>query len=293
MINFRNCCIIRNEKRIITDEEIDIGHMDIENNSPISQDQKSLIQSLDRGIQLLEIISQAKEPMGLSELSEMLNVDRSTVHRLLGTLQKRNFVVQDPVSKRYSLGLKVIELSRRALDGINFRAIAKPYLKRLSKETGESTNLFILTNNHAVCVDYEASPSPLAVTNDTGIIYIMHATAGGKVLLAFMPEAVRQKIINSAPLTAFTPRTITDVNSLLMQLQQIRQQGYAIDDEERYVGVRCISAPIFDHTRKNIAGISMSGPASRVTLDRISELAQFVMRAANDISNELGLGKSD
>jgi DNA-binding IclR family transcriptional regulator len=156
-------------------------------------------------LQLLDIISQAKEPMGLPELAEMLDVDRSTVHRLLSTLQKRHYVIQDQQSKRYSLGFKVIELSRRALDGLNFRAIAKPYLKRLSKETGESTNLFILANNHAVCVDYEASSSPLSVSNDTGIIYIMHATAGGKVLMAFMPEATCQKIIKNIPFTPYNP----------------------------------------------------------------------------------------
>jgi IclR family transcriptional regulator, KDG regulon repressor len=260
-------------------------------NSPILNDQKSLIQSLDRGLQLLEIISQAKEPMGLPELAVILDVDRSTVHRLLGTLHQRNYVVQDPQSKRYFLGLKVVELSRRALDAINFRALAKPYLKRLSIETGESTNLFILANNHAVCVDYEASSSPLAVTNDTGIVYIMHATAGGKVLLAFMPESTQQKIINSSPLIAFTPRTITDLNVMRMHLQQIREQGFALDDEEHYVGVRCIAAPIFDHTSKVSAGISVSGPASRVTLDRIPELARYVIQAANDISSELGFSQ--
>jgi len=262
--------------------------MEPESNSHSPADQKSLIQSLDRGLQLIEIISQAKEPMGLPELAEILDVDRSTVHRLLGTLHQRNFVVQDPVNKRYSLGLKIIELSRRALDGINFRSIAKPYLKRLSKETGESTNLFILTDDHAICVDYEASPSPLAVTNDTGIIYIMHATAGGKALLAFIDDPSRQRIIQRTQLIAFTPRTITDINVLKMQLQQIREQGFALDDEERYVGVRCIAAPIFSHTRKVIAGISMSAPASRVTLDRIHELAQLVIHAASDISTELG-----
>jgi DNA-binding IclR family transcriptional regulator len=260
-------------------------------NSPLLSEPKSLIQSLDRGLQLLEIISQAKNPMGLPELAEMLNVDRSTVHRLLGTLQQRNYVLQDSQSKHYSLGMKVIELSRRALDGINFRAIAKPYLKQLSKETGESTNLFILANLYAICVDYEASPSPLAVSNDTGIVYIMHATAGGKVLMAYMTEDTQQKIIKSNPLTAYTPRTITDANVLMMHLQQIREQGYALDDEERYVGVRCIAAPIFDHTRKAIAGISMSGPASRVTLDRIPELARYVTQTASDISSELGFSR--
>ena len=262
--------------------------MEPELNPNLPNDQKSLIQSLDRGLQLLDIISQANEPMGLPELAEMLKVDRSTVFRLLGTLQQRNFVVQDPITKRYSLGLKAIELSRRALDGINFRAIAKPYLKRLAKETGESTNLFILADDHAICIDFVASSSPLAVANDTGIIYIMHATAGGKVLLAFLPEAICQRIIKSNPLKAFTPRTITDANVLQMHLAQIREQGFALDDEERYVGVRCIAAPICDHTRKVIAGISMSGPASRVTLDHIPELAQSVKHAANDISIELG-----
>jgi DNA-binding IclR family transcriptional regulator len=267
--------------------------METETISAISREQKSIIQSLDRGLQLLEIISLAKEPMGLPELADMLEVDRSTVHRLLSTLQRRNYVIQDAQNKRYSLGMRVIELSRRALDSINFRAIAKPYLKKLSKETGESTNLFILTNDHAVCVDYEASSSPLAVSNDIGIIYIMHATAGGKVLLAFMPENLSQKIIKGSPITSFTPRTITDANSLQMHLLQIREQGYALDDEERYIGVRCIAAPIFDHTRKAVAGISMSGPASRVTLDRVRELSKFVVQNAEDISAALGFTKND
>lgn len=267
--------------------------MESETTTSISREQKSLIQSLDRGLQLLEIISLASEPMGLPELADLLEVDRSTVHRLLGTLQQRNYVFQDSQSKRYSLGMRVIELSRRALDSINFRAIAKPYLKSLSKETGESTNLFILTNDHAVCVDYEASPSPLAVSNDIGIIYIMHATAGGKVLLAFMPEQLSLKIIKGSSLESFTPRTITDPNSLQMHLLQIREQGFALDDEERYIGVRCIAAPIFDHTRKVIAGISMSGPASRVTLERVHVLSKFVVQTADDISAALGYTKID
>lgn len=261
-------------------------------NSSFSPEQKSLIQSLDRGLQLLEKISLANEPMGLPELADLLEVDRSTVHRLLSTLQQRNYVVQDIQSKKYSLGMKVIELSRRGLDSINFRAIVKPYLKRLSKETGESTNLFVLTNDHAVCVDYEASPSPLAVSNDIGIIYFMHATAGGKVLLAFLPEQVSERIIRGSSLNSFTPRTIIDINSLQMHLLQIREQGYSLDDEERYIGVRCIAAPIFDHTRKVIAGISMSGPASRVTLDRVKELSKFVIQASEDISTALGYTKN-
>jgi IclR family transcriptional regulator, KDG regulon repressor len=255
-------------------------------------EQKNLVQSLDRGLQLLEIISQANEPLGLPELAEMLDVDRSTIHRLLGTLQQRGYVIQEPVNKRYVLGLRVVELSRRALDRINFRVIAKPYLKRLSFETGESSNLFTLANNHAVCIDYQASPSPLAVTNEVGVVYIMHATSSGKLLMAFMPEAHLQKILASHSLQAYTPRTISDVNALMAHLQQIREQGYALDDEERYIGVRCIAAPIFDHTRKIIGGISISGPASRVTLERVSELAQYVIQAANDISYSLGYDHS-
>ena len=249
---------------------------------------RSTIQSLDRGLQLMEILSQSDDPMGLPELAEILEVDRSTVHRLMSTLLQRGYVTQDPENKRYTVGYKVISLSRRAIDGYSLRVTAKPFLTQLTQETGESSNLCVPSGDNAVCIDYEASPSPLAVTNDIGIEFLYHATAGGKVLLAYMPENKRTEIIDNYELTEFTPRTITTRERFISTLDTIRVQGYAVDDEEHFIGVRCIAAPIRDYSNKVIAALSMSGPSSRITLAKIPEISSIVIRIANEISQALG-----
>jgi len=257
-----------------------------------SEPRGSYVQSLNRGLQLLELLGLAEEPAGLPELSETLGVDRSTVHRLLSTLLRRGYVRQDPDSKRYWLGLKVVELSRLAIDRLSLRAVAKPYLKRLVRETGESANLAVMADDHALCLDHEPSPSALAVTNDIGMVFVLHATAAGKVLLAALPEAQQKELLETEPLSAYTPRTMTDFPTLQMHLQLVQQQGYALDDEERYVGVRCLAGPIRDHRGKVVGALSLSGPTTRVTLDRVPALAELVMRIAADISVEMGYDDS-
>jgi DNA-binding IclR family transcriptional regulator len=246
------------------------------------------VQSLDRGLQLMEILSQADEPSGLGELSDLLSVDRSTVHRLLATLMHRGYVQQDPDSKRYTLGLKVVELSRLAIDRVSLRAVAKPHLKQLVRQTGESVNLAVMASLHCICLDHEPSPSALAVTNDIGGVFAPHATAAGKVLLASLPEERQQQVLLSEPLVGFTPRTITDVSALQRHLQIVRQQGYAVDDEERYLGVRCLAAPIYDHRGKVVAAVSVAGPATRVRLGSVPALAELVVSAAQGVSHEIG-----
>jgi IclR family acetate operon transcriptional repressor len=218
----------------------------------------------------------------------MLDVDRSTVHRLLATLHQRGYVQQDPDSKRYCLGLKVVELSRLAIDRVSLRAVAKPYLKQLVRETGESANLAVMAQHHGICLDHEPSPSALAVTNDIGARFAPHATAAGKVLLASLPVEDVEVALGQDSLTPFTPRTITDLAGLQLHLEQVRQQGYAVDDEERFVGARCLAAPILDHRGKVVAALSISAPATRVTLNRVPDLARLVMDAAEQVSRELG-----
>jgi len=227
--------------------------------------------------------------MGLPELANILNVDRSTIHRLLGTLLQRNYVAQDAENKRYSVGFKVIELSRSALDGYSIRAKAKPFLRKLTQETGESTNLCVPASNHAVCIDFEASPSPLAVSNDIGIEFLYHATSAGKVLLAYMAEDKLEAILKNYIFTGFTPRTITTRERMQNEIEMIREKGYAVDDEEHYIGVRCIAAPIRNYSNKVKAAISCSGPTSRITLAKLPEIASIVVRIANDISHSLAI----
>lgn len=255
---------------------------------PPAEARANHIQSLDRGLQLLEFLGHASQPMGLAELATLLRVDRSTAYRLLSTLAQRDFVRQDPESKHYSLGLKVVELSRRAVDGLALRAVARDRLRHLVQQSGESANLVVMVKDQAVCIDAEPSPAVLAVSDEVGAIYALHATAAGKILLAHLPDTQRAHILSRAPLPAHTLRTLTDLNALQAHLQLVRQQGYALDDEERFVGVRCVAAPVRDHRGRVIAAISISGPASRLTLEKVPELAALVKETTMGISLALG-----
>jgi IclR family acetate operon transcriptional repressor len=260
---------------------------------PATETRASHIQSLDRGLQLLEFLSQSAEPVGLADLAELLHVDRSTAHRLLGTLLQRDFVRQDPQSKQYSLGLKVVELSRRAVDGLTLRTVAKEHLAHLVHASGESANLVVVVKDQAVCIDAEPSPAVLAVSDEVGAVYAWHATAAGKTLLAHLPDSPRAAILTRMSLPIFTPRTMTDTGALQVHLQQIRQQGHAIDDEERFIGVRCVAAPVRNHRGKVVAALSLSGPATRITLEKIPELAALVKDVAADVSAQLGVRSGD
>jgi DNA-binding IclR family transcriptional regulator len=256
----------------------------------MSESIKSYVKSLDRGLELLEIISRSEHPMGLPELSEMLRVERSTIYRLLGTLLSRNYVIQDSATKKYRIGLKVVELSRMAIDGSNLRVVCKPYMKQLVQETGESANLVIVTkDNNIVCMDYEASPSPLAVTNNIGTNFPPYSTAAGKAILAFSPPEVQENLLGNQKFEKFTPRTITNIQMLQIHLDQIRKSGYALDDEEHYNGVRCVSAPIFDYRHKVIGAIGISGPSARVPLDIIPAYSKKIKGLAEKISIEMGV----
>jgi DNA-binding IclR family transcriptional regulator len=181
-----------------------------------------------------------------------------------------------------------VELGRQAIDRLDVRTAAKSYLKALARESGESANLVALVNGRATCIDIEPSASVLSATNNVGDMIPLHATAAGKVLLAFLPEAGRAKTLASDPLVAHTPHTLTDAKELEVRLQQIALNGYAIDDEESTMGVRCVAAPICDHRGRAVASLSVSGPTMRVTWESVPALADLVKKAAADISAALG-----
>jgi len=158
----------------------------------------------------------------------------------------------------------------------------------LVQQSGESSNLAILAGGQAICIEHEPSPSALAVTNEIGAVFALHATACGKVLVAALPPAERRKLVEADLGSGFTPRTITDLAALQLHLQLVQQQGYAVDDEERYIGARCVAAPVHGLSGKVVAAVSLSGPAMRMTLDRIATVSQQVMDIAAAISAALG-----
>jgi DNA-binding IclR family transcriptional regulator len=246
------------------------------------------IQALDRGLLLLERLAMTAQPVSLAELSRHLGVDRSTAHRLLGTLQQRGYVQQEAVSRHYRLGLKLVMLSRHVLDNLPWQAAAREGLRALMLATGESVNLVVSSSGQFTCVMQQPSDAALTVTSEVGAVYAPHATAAGKVLLAHLPAEQLAECLGPQPLLAYTPRTITDRTALGLHLNTVKRLAYAIDDEERYPAVRCVAAPILNHQAEVIAALSLSGPAVRLTYERLPELIQQLQVTAEQLSAALG-----
>lgn len=240
------------------------------------------IQSLARGLKIMELLAASADTVGVTELADELGIDKSSVSRLVQTLANRGYAEQDPQSRRYRLGPQVVRLSRSLLTRMPLREEAKPFLIELVDRTGECAHLAILAQNQALYIDQVESPASLRVTTGVGTLAPLHSTALGKSLLAFDGTAVLPET-----LPAFTPRTITDPESLRLHLEQTRCQGYALDDEEYELGVRCVAAPIYDYRGKVVGAIGISGPAGRMSLERVAEFTKIVTEVSTELSNRM------
>jgi len=240
------------------------------------------IQSLARGLKLIELLAASEESAGVTELAGELGIDKSSVSRLMRTLVAYGFAEQDPKTRRFRLGPQVVRLSRTLLTQMPLREEAKPYLRDLVDRTGECAHLAILAQGQALYIDQVESPASLRVTTGVGTLAPLHCTALGKCLLAFDPA-----LPPPADLPAFTHHTITDPAVLRAHLERTRSEGYAVDDEEYNYGVRCVAAPVCDYRNKVIGAIGISGPAGRVTPDQIGPFAAIVVEAAASLSDRM------
>ncbi len=240
------------------------------------------IQSLARGLKILNLLEQARGGMGTTEVAKEMTIDKSSASRLLHTLANYDFVAQDESSARYQLGPRLLTLGQRVLDRISLRDRARPYLHKLVDATGECAHLAILAQRQALYIDQAESSAALRVESEIGTLSPLHCTALGKAMLAFGDGALPDSLL------PFTQRTITDQAVLQAQLLQIRQRGYAIDDEEYNYGVRCVAAAVHDHRGLLLGAIGISGPAGRVTLERIDDFGALVRQVAADLSAKLG-----
>lgn len=246
------------------------------------------IQSLGRGLDLLCILAATDESMTVTDIAQALGVDKSTAFHLLSTLASRGFVEQNPKDRRYKLGLRIIELSRRTLDRMELRTVARPSLTLLRGQVGESAHLAVLRDGAAVYIDTAETGASLNVKTEVGRSAPLHCTAIGKALAAWLSSTELAQVVRSRPLERFTPRTITTMRELELHLEIVRERGYAVYDEEFESGVRCVAAPIRDYTGKVVASLGISGPSVRIALDRIPTIAERVMAAADEVSRLLG-----
>jgi len=245
------------------------------------------VQALDRGLRILEFLSARDQPVGVTELAQKLKVDKSTAHRLLGTLLERKFVKQDE-HRRYHLSYKPIQIGILQLNRIELRVRARPFLGDLVARTGETAHLAMRIQDRVIYVDREESPNMVTVATHVGGEAPPHCTATGKALMAFLPPAEQDRVLRDLPLERYTPRTMTDLYVLRNHLQDVRQRGYATDDEERFLGVRCIAAPVRDYRGQVVASIGISGPAHRLTLEHLQNLHPIVVEIAAALSKANG-----
>lgn len=253
----------------------------------MSENDSNIIQSLSRGLTALELIS--RRAITPKELGERLGVDRSSAYRILCTLAAHGFVERDPLSEQYIIsGGKIFAMSSMIGASIHWPTRATPWLKQLRDETGEAVNIAILQGHEVVYVNHLPSLEAITVGPLLGLRRPVYASGVGKAIIAFLPPHEREKLITSLKLKALSPKTITRVDALRAELDRVVQRGYATDDEETFTGIRCVAAPVRDHTNQVIAALGLSGPTTRIDEERLTTLGEYVRTLASEFSSSLG-----
>ena len=246
------------------------------------------VQVLDRTCDILECLASNGPELGVSEISLDLGLSKTTVHRLLSALAKREFVRRAPASGRYRLGIKLVELGQRAGDADSLVVSAGSYLTRLVAETGETAHLGVLLDGQVVSLCAVESPKTLRKPATVGRRTPAHSSSLGKCMLADLTSAELTAALAQLSLERFTPRTIVSYEVLSRELRKVRQQGFAVDDEEFEQGLTCIGAPVRDASGRVIAALSVAGPKSRLGSQVMEQHAATVVRLALGLSKELG-----
>lgn len=245
------------------------------------------IRALERGLDLLEAFTPASPECSVTDLAAATNLPKPTVVRLLSVLASRSFVEHVPDSDRYRLGVKSLEIGSAYLQSTSLEAEAKPIMQRLAEQTNQTANLGILDRFDVVHVQVVAPDRPVRFWAEVGKREDAYLSGLGKVLLSGLDDA-RFAAYLRQPRTAKTPNTLIDADDLRREIERTRERGYALDDEESNLGVRCVAAPIRDRTGQIAAAISISGVRAEFENDQMNRYIEAVTRAAADISARLG-----
>jgi DNA-binding IclR family transcriptional regulator len=246
-----------------------------------------LSQTVLKALDILECVANANQLLSTSQVAELCKISRPTAYRLLSTLVSRGYVaaVDDA---RFRLGTQALSLGKKVLASIDLPDVARSYMRQLSDLTNETVNLSIREGLEILYIARVEGSQSIRMTSNIGTRSHLHSTSMGKAILAFLPDEEQTLLVEKLVLTPCTTATITERTLLVKELANVRKQGIAIDNEENESGVRCLGAPIFDHTGYAFAGISVSGPAYRTSVTQLKALARPLIEAANAISARLG-----
>lgn len=246
------------------------------------------VQSLSRALLLLECLAASDMGMSLTEVATSLGLAPSTAHRLLNSLRSHDFVDVDDTQGLWSIGVNAFAVGNAYLKKRDVIAQSRPFMKRLVADTGETSNLAILERDRVVYVGQVESPQTMRMVVSLGSSSPLHASGVGKALLSVVPAKEAMALIKQTNMLAFTEHTITNADQFATELQHIQQQGYSLDDEEQFEGLRCIAANIYNEYGEAVAAISISGPAVRVKRERLEKLSRLVMDAAQEATDAIG-----
>jgi DNA-binding IclR family transcriptional regulator len=252
------------------------------------EERSALVLSVIKAFGLLEAIAAAEDGLTLGEISKQNKLHASTAHRLLQTMIEIGYVRQDLRTRRYHLGARTYTLATPTRFRTDIEALAQPLLRRLAEQVEESARLYVLDGAEIVTLGQAEPPKASRLFSSIGGHMPAHCTAGGKALLAHLSPAALAEQLRQRPLVPCTPNTITHVDDLQVELDRIRRRGYAVDDEEQEIGVRCVAAVVRNHTGAAVAAVSISGPSGRVSVHHLTELALHVQETARLLSHEMG-----
>jgi len=257
-------------------------------NMEVNQINKEKIKSINKALDVLEFLSANDGEIGIVEISKQLNMGLSTVHRILATLKSRNYIIQNPKTAKYRLGIKLFELGCEVQSTKNLIKMVRPYLRELSRITNETANLAILEDKEVIYLDTIESSETLRTEIRQGTRTPAHCTALGKCLLAFLTDSDFEQLYRrDEQITSLTPQSISSWSELKRELNKVKEQGYALDLEEYKIGIHCVGVPIFNGKREAIAAISITGPASRFTGEKMEEAKNQLLIVVKEISTIL------
>lgn len=252
-------------------------------NSPVYR-----VQVLDRALAIIDVLAHQREEASLAEIAALVQVHKSTVHRLILTLERHRFVERSPQTGHYRLGLRLFDLGTLAVARFNIRDRARPHLEKLMYHAGETVHLCALDGGEVLYLDKVEPDRSVRMSSTVGRRNPAHCTSVGKAILANLPEPEVDAVLQQHGMRRFTAKTLCTPAELKAELKAIRERGYAIDDEEHEEGVRCIGAVVRDYSGAPAAAISVSAPSFRLPIEKLPALAILVCEAANALSREWG-----
>lgn len=256
-----------------------------EEGGKMSED-RNLVQAVLKALDIMEALCRNPH-CGVRELSEKVGLNRSTVNRLVATLERAGYVEQEKERGKYHATLRLFELGNKVVQDLDIKDQAYPIMQKLSEATEESIYLAVLDGNQFLYVSMIDSPQMLKCSATIGIYPLTYCSASGKVILAYLPED-KKKVFIPEEFHSFGPNTISNVTDLEAELDRIRLNGYAIDDEEWNPNIRALAAPVWNYDRNIRATLSIAGPKVRMSRQRMEELAQLLVKAAQELSAKLG-----